>query len=259
VFKREIFEAFDSQGRFFRNSLFLLISICFYLFQQGFFMSLHGNFFDLFIAFGAGVLVSFTPCVYPILPITAAAIAGANVQKTRLGGFFLSLIYVLGVALTYSALAVVASLTGKVFGTIQNSPWVMVAIANVFILFALIMFDIIPFPTLSLAGKTGKSKGAFSIFLTGVASGFIVGPCTAPVLGTLLLYVASQTNIVWGAFLILVFSFGLGTSLILAGTFSGFLTSLPKSGPWLERIKKFIGILFLVAAEFYLIKAGGLF
>jgi len=222
-------------------------------------MILHGNIFDLFIAYGAGVLVSFTPCVYPLLPITVATIAGANTQKTRVGGFLLSLVYTLGLAITYSILAIIAGLTGRVFGVIQSSPWVAVAIANFFLLFALIMLDVVPFPTFGLGGKKGKNKGVFSVLLMGIASGFIVGPCTAPVLGAMLLQIAAKKDLLAGGALILVFAFGMSTLLLLAGMFSGFLASLPKSGPWLGRIKKLIGLAFIVAAEVYLIKAGGLF
>ncbi len=222
-------------------------------------MNLHGNIFDLVIAFASGVVVSFTPCVYPLLPVTAAAIAGANVQKTRLGAFLLSLLYLFGIAVTYSAIAVAASLTGKVFGTFQNSPWVLLGVANIFVLFALIMFDVIPFPAFGISGPAGKNKGAVSVFLMGLASGLIVGPCTAPVLGSLLLYVASRQNVFVGAGLIFVFSLGMGASLLLAGIFSGFLSSLPKAGAWMDRLKKAVGVVFLVVAEIYLIKAGALF
>jgi thiol:disulfide interchange protein DsbD len=222
-------------------------------------MSLQGNILDVFVAFGAGVLVSFTPCVYPILPITVATIAGANTQKTRLGGFLLSLVYVLGLAITYSSLAVIAGLTGKVFGVLQNSPWILIGVANIFLLFALVMLDVIPFPTLRLGGKQGKNRGVLSVLLMGIASGFIVGPCTAPVLGAVLLKIASQKDILFGGVLVLVFAFGMGTLLLLAGTFSGFLASLPRSGPWMVWIKRLIGAVLIIAAEFYLVRAGGLF
>jgi cytochrome c-type biogenesis protein len=222
-------------------------------------MNFHGNIFDLFIAFGAGVLVSFTPCIYPLLPVTVATIAGANTKKTRLAGFLLTLLYVLGLTVSFSVLAVIAVLSGKVFGAVQNSPWVLVAVANVFLLFALIMLDVIPFPTLRLTGKAGKDKGALSVVLMGVASGFIVGPCTAPALGTLLLYIGSKQNMLMGIALLVVFALGMSASLILAGTFGGVLSSLPKSGVWLARVKKLIGLGFIIAAEAYLIKAGGLF
>ena len=95
--------------------------------------------------------------------------------------------------------------------------------------------------------------------LEAMASGLIVGPCTAPVLGSLLLYVASRQNVFVGAGLIFVFSLGMGASLLLAGIFSGFLSSLPKAGAWMDRLKKAVGVVFLVVAEIYLIKAGALF
>ncbi len=222
-------------------------------------MSLQGNIFDVFVAFGAGVLVSFTPCVYPLLPVTIAVITGADSRKTRVSGFFLSLLYVLGLSITYSALAIVAGLTGKVFGTAQNNPWVIVAIANVFILFALIMWDVIPFPTISLTAKKHGNKGALSVLVMGIVSGFIIGPCTAPVLGALLLHIASRKDLMLGAVLVFAFAVGASVLLLLAGTFSGFLASLPRSGVWLGRVKKVIGLGFIIAAEIYLVRAGGLF
>src|SRR3989304_5246328 len=106
-------------------------------------MNLSGNWFDYFIVFGGGVLVSFTPCVYPVMPLTAGFIAGINTQGTKLTGLLISLIYVLGVALTYCTLGVLAAFSGSVFGQIQNTPWAYVVVANVLIFFALVMFDLI--------------------------------------------------------------------------------------------------------------------
>ena len=220
-------------------------------------MALSENITDYFLAFSSGVLVSFTPCVYPILPITAAFIAGFNTQGTRWGGFSISLIYVLGLAVTYSILGIVASLTGKVFGQIQNHPLVFILVANVLILFALVMFDVIPLPTWGGGAKNKfKMKNLWAVLLFGMAAGLVIGPCTAPFLGTLLLYIASKQNILHGISLMVLFSFGLGTSLILVGTFSGVLSSLPKSGKWLVRIKQAGGVILLIVAEYLLIKAG---
>jgi thiol:disulfide interchange protein DsbD len=220
-------------------------------------MQLHGNFFDYFIVFWAGVLVSFTPCVYPIVPITASFIAGANAKGTKLMGFVISLVYVLGLAIIYSSLAVFAALTGKVFGQLQNNPGVFIAVANIFLFFGLVMLDVIPLPNFGadIQGRI-KIKGLGTVLLFGMASGLIVGPCTAPILGTLLLYVASQQNVLHGASLIFVFSYGVGALLILVGTFGGVLGSLPRSGPWLSRIKQFCGLVLIIAAEYFLIEAG---
>ena len=220
-------------------------------------MELQGNFFDYFIVFWAGVLVSFTPCVYPIMPVTASFIAGFNTKGTKLMGFLVSLIYVFGMAVTYCALAVFAALTGKIFGQIQNSPVVFILVANILLFFALVMSDLVPLPMFG-ARVHDKivHKNLWTVILFGAAAGLVVGPCTAPILGTLLLYIASKQNIIHGASLMFVFSYGVGASLILVGTFSGILANLPKSGVWLVRVKQFCGLVLIIAAEYFLVKAG---
>ena len=222
-------------------------------------MALQGNFFDYFIVFWAGVLVSFTPCVYPVMPITASFIAGFNTKGTKLMGFLISLVYVLGLALTYFALAVFAALTGKIFGQVQNSPVVLIVVANILLFFALAMSDLLPLPAFGarVHDKIVR-KNLWTVVLFGAASGLVVGPCTAPILGTLLLYVASKQNIMHGTSLMFVFSYGVGASLILVGTFSGILGNLPRSGYWLVRVKQFCGLVLIIAAEYFLIKAGKL-
>jgi len=220
-------------------------------------MELQGNFLDYFIVFWAGVLVSFTPCVYPVMPLTASFIAGINTQGTKLMGFMISLIYVFGLALTYCALAVFAALTGKMFGQIQNSPVIFIVVSNVLIFFSLVMFDVIPIPNfgLNIHNKI-KTKNIWTVILFGMASGLVIGACTAPILGTLLLYISSKQNIFHGVSLMFVFSYGIGASLILVGTFSGILGNLPKSGVWLIRVKQFCGLILIVAAQYFLVKAG---
>ena len=220
-------------------------------------MNLSGNIFDYAIAFSSGVAVSFTPCVYPVIPMTASFIAGFNTQGTKWMGFFISLIYVLGMAVTYCTLAVIAALSGKVFGELQNSPVIYIIVANILIFFALVMMDWIKLPVLgwSLHHKIEK-RDWWSVVLFGMATGLVVGPCTAPILATLLLYVASKQNILHGVSLLFVFSYGVGASLILVGTFSGLLSRLPKNGIWLVRIKQLCGIILLIVAEYFLVKAG---
>ncbi len=222
-------------------------------------LQLSGNFWDYFVVFGAGVLVSFTPCVYPVMPLTASFIAGMNTTGTKWRGFFLSLLYVLGLAITYSALAILASLSGKIFGQIQNNPFIFIGVANIFLFFSLVMFDVIPLPALNFNLQNRKKIGSlWMVIFFGMASGLVVGPCTAPVLGSLLVYAATKENIGHAASLLFVFAYGVGASLILVGTFTGLLSRLPKSGRWLVRIKQFCGLVLLIAAEYYLIKAGQL-
>jgi cytochrome c-type biogenesis protein len=222
-------------------------------------MQLTGNFFDYFIVFWAGVLVSFTPCIYPVIPLMASFIASFNTKGTKLMGLVISLIFVLGLAITYCALAVFASLTGKIFGQFQNNPIIFIVVANILLFFALVMSDLVPLPAFGarIHDKI-EHKNLWTVILFGMASGFVVGPCTAPILGTLLLYVASKQNILHGVSLMFVFSYGAGASLILVGTFSGILGNLPKSGYWLVRVKQFCGLVLIIAAEYFLLKAGGL-
>ena len=216
-------------------------------------MVITGNILDFAGVFSAGVLVSLTPCVYPLIPVTTAAIAGANVSGTRLGAFLLSLLYVLGLAIAYAGLAVFAAMTGKVFGSIQSTPVFSFIIAAIFLFFALAMIDVIPFPTLRIWAP-GKPRSPWTVLVMGIASGFAVGPCTAPALGSLLVYVASRQNIFYGASLLFVFACGVGGTLILAGTLGGVIASWPRSGVWMAWIKRFAGLVLFVFAGYYVLR-----
>ncbi len=223
-------------------------------------MNLSDNLLFQFLStFWAGVLVSFTPCVYPLMPITATAITGLNVKGSKLGGFVISCIYVLGMAVMYCISALVAIFTGKIFGFVQNSPITFLVTGNILLIFALTMFDVIPLPYLGLNIQNNvKVNNLWAVFVLGLTTGLIVGPCTAPVLGSLLTFVASKKNMFLGISLLFVFSYGVGASLILIGTFSNLLVHLPKSGKWLVWVKRLCGVILLLGAEYLFLKAGGL-
>lgn len=213
---------------------------------------------SLAAAFAGGLLASLTPCIYPMIPITAGVIGHANVGGSRLRGFLLSLVYVTGMALAYAALGVFAAATGRFFGTINSSPWTFLAVGNLILVFALGMLEVVNLP--SFAGRsTSRQLGLAGIFLAGLSSALVAGPCTTPVLGTLLAYTASSQNILLGGLLLFTFSLGMGALLVGVGTFSSFLTALPKSGPWLVTIKKILGLLMLGLAQYFFVKAGTLF
>jgi len=213
-------------------------------------------------AYLGGILISFTPCVYPVAPITIAFI-GAHSDGSRWKGFWLSLIYVLGMAVTYTSLGLIAALSGKLFGQIQANPWTNIILANVFILMGLSLMGAfsLPFKTPDFIVKMQRreaTKGAFGSFLVGVASGLVVGPCTAPVLAVLLSYVAASQNAVFGTILLFVFSLGMGTLLVVLGTCAGVVCSLPKSGRWMLGINRLSGLILLAMGEYFIFSAGQL-
>lgn len=215
-----------------------------------------------FAAYLGGILISFTPCTYPLIPVTVGFI-GIQGSSSRGRGFLLSLIYVAGMAATYAVLGAAAALSGRIFGQMQTNFWTYFIMANVCLVMGLSMLDVfnisIPVPQklMKLTGGNGK-KGFLNSFLIGVVSGVVIGPCTAPALGVLLGYVAVKTNVLLGMGLLFVFAFGMGTLLIIAGTFAGVIAALPRSGAWMTKIKCISGMLLIGAAEYFLYIAGRL-
>jgi thiol:disulfide interchange protein DsbD len=212
--------------------------------------------------FAGGVLVSFTACVYPVVPITIAFI-GARSAGSRTRGFFLSLVYVLGMALTYTALGGIAALSGKLFGQLQTNPWTYFVMANICILMGLAMLEVFILPVRTPAfiarlQPRGKTRGLAGSLAVGAASGLVLGPCTAPVLAVLLSYVATRQHLLFGMSLLFVFALGMGVLLVVVGTFAGLLASLPKSGVWMARVNRLFGWILIGAGEYFLIVAGQL-
>ena len=199
---------------------------------------IHGAFYmAVLAAYLGGVLASFTPCVYPVIPITVAYI-GARSSTSKTKGFLLSIIYVLGMAAVYTALGGFAALTGKLFGQIQTNPWVP--------------------QFLTRFRPEEKSGGFVGSFLVGAVSGLIIGPCTTPVLAVLLSLIAARQSAIFGMSLMFVFAIGMGTLLVIVGTFSGLLSSVPRSGVWMTRINKIFGWILIGMGEYFLLKAGGM-
>ena len=206
-----------------------------------------------FLIYIAGVLTSFTPCVYPMIPITAGYI-GARSEKNKLHGFFLSLCYVLGLALTYTVLGVFAALSGRLFGVISTHPITYGIVAVVIFLLGLNMLGVFELRIPVFQIKDVKGGGWFGAFFIGLVSGLILSPCTAPVLFILLGFVATTKQVAYGGVLMFIFAFGMGTLLILVGTFAGIVATLPKSGSWMNTIKKFFGVMMLVFAGYLVVK-----
>lgn len=211
------------------------------------------------LAFFGGFLASLTPCVYPMIPITAGVIGHANIGGSRWRGFGLSLTYVVGMALTYAGLGLFAAASGRFFGAINSSPWTSLLVGNVLVLFALDMLEVIRLPLFAVRLGEGQGAGLSGIFLAGMSSALVAGPCTTPVLGSLLAYTASTRSLAAGWLLLFSFSLGMGALLLGVGTFSSFLASIPRSGAWMLNVKKGMGLFMLGMAEYFFVKAGRLF
>lgn len=213
--------------------------------------------------FGAGVLTSLTPCIYPMIPITAGLISGAatgsRIQPTRGRVLALTLTYVAGLALLYALLGLVAGLTGSLFGTVSANPWARFAIGNLLLVFGLAMLDVFPVAApqrlLAWAGRLGG--GSFpAVFLLGASSGIVAAPCGAPAFATVLTWVSTTGSAVLGFIYLFVFSLGMTALLVAVGLFSGTLAALPRSGPWMIWIKRLAGLIMLGMAEYYFIQMG---
>jgi thiol:disulfide interchange protein DsbD len=205
-------------------------------------------------AFAGGVLVSLTPCVYPVLPLTVAFIGAGSAGSTRMRGLLLSLVYVAGLALTYAALGVVSALANKVFGALSTSPSVLIGVGIFFLIFGLAMMDVIPLPLpRALTNLQPKQRAGFAgAFLVGVLSGLIAMPCSTPVLLAILTHIAQHGGVVYGFGLMFCYALGFGVLLIVVGASAGALTSLPKSGAWMNWTKRIAGLVIIAFGAFYL-------
>ncbi|HEY4481409.1 MAG TPA: protein-disulfide reductase DsbD [Candidatus Brocadiaceae bacterium] len=213
-----------------------------------------GIFAALLLAFVAGIGLSFTPCVYPMIPITIAIIGGQS-AGTPLKGFLLSLVYVLGISIVYSVLGIVAASTGALFGSAMQSPYVIGFVAAVFIVLAFSMFGAYTLQTPTfLSEKLGPKSGAgiAGVFFMGLVSGTVASPCVGPALVSLLVYIASTGSKVLGFWMLFTFAWGLGLLLIVIGTFSGSIKALPRSGVWMGIVERFFGLVLFGAALYYL-------
>ena len=218
--------------------------------------------------FFGGVLTSLNPCIYPMIPITAAIVGGQEVggvnpgQRSKLRPVLLTLTYVLGLAALYSVLGVIAGMTGTLFGAVSTNPWLYFGMANLLMLSALAMLDVLPVPVprwaierASRAGTAGRFSGAF---IMGAVSGLVAAPCGAPVMAAVLTWVTTTQSGLLGFIYLFSFSVGMCALLVVVGVSSGALARLPRSGTWMLWVKRAFGFIMLAVAEYYLIKMGQL-
>jgi thiol:disulfide interchange protein DsbD len=213
----------------------------------------------LALLFGAGVLTSLTPCIYPMIPITAGIISGAaGADAPRLRVIGLTLAYVAGLALLYATAGLVAGLTGQLFGTIAASVWARLLLAALLAAFGLAMLDVIPVaaPRRLVAWAGGLGGGSYpAVFSLGATSGHVAAPCGAPAFAAVLTWV-STTGSAWLGFLYLfTFSLGMTTLLFVVGVSAGGVSRLPRAGKWTSWIKKIAGVLMIGMSAYYIFQA----
>ncbi len=208
----------------------------------------------LLLAFIGGLLVSLTPCVYPMIPITLSIIGGRNENVSFYKGLGLSATYVAGLSLTYALLGLAAATFGaQIRGFIQG-PMFQGLVAVIFFLLALSMFDLIMLQApAALRNRLGgiKKTGIFGIFVMGMVSGLMASPCVAAPLAGILAFIAATGSQALGFFMLLLFAWGMSVPLLLIGAFSGSLNAMPRAGEWMNRVKEFYGFLLLAAALYF--------
>jgi len=203
----------------------------------------------LLLLYGLGLLLAFTPCVYPMVPVTVGYFSTQGESRTR-RVVLLAAVYVLGLALTYSVLGAVAATTGKMFGTAMQSPFVTVGIAAILVALALSMFGLyeLQAPSFIQSRASGKS-GVAGALVMGLIFGVVAAPCVGPVVLGLMTYVASLGSPLMGFALFFVLALGIGTPLFALAAFSA---KLPLPGMWMVAVKKAAGFLLLGAAAYFL-------
>jgi thiol:disulfide interchange protein DsbD len=195
-----------------------------------------------------------------MIPITAGILGGAGaVERSRSRTVMLTLAYVLGLALVYALLGLLAGLSGTLFGTVSSSPWALLIMGNLLLVFGLALLDVF---TIGVPGRFAAWAGRFGtsslggVFALGATSGLVAAPCGAPAFAAVLTFV-STTRSAWLGFLYLfIFSLGLSALLVAVGLFSGGLAALPRAGKWMVAIKRAGGLLLLGMAEYYFVRVG---
>ena len=216
------------------------------------------------LLFFGGILTSLNPCIYPMIPITAAIVGGSSLGAPVSRGrtLLLSLTYAVGLALVYSILGLFAGMSGTIFGAVNGNPWMYFAMGQVLIVSALAMLDVIPIRVpafimqrAAAAGDGGKFTG---VFVMGAMSGVVAAPCGAPVMAAVLTWVTTTQSAVLGFAYLFTFSLGMCAFLVVAGLSTGLMARLPRAGAWMVWVKRGFAVLMIAVAEYYLIEAGKL-
>ncbi|HEX9148947.1 MAG TPA: cytochrome c biogenesis protein CcdA, partial [Thermoanaerobaculia bacterium] len=212
----------------------------------------HGMLLVLLSIFAGGLALNLTPCVYPVIPLTVGYF-GRQSSGSRGRLFGLAGVYVLGMATMYSILGVAAALSGRLFGSVLQNPWVLSAIAATLVAMALSMFGAweIRMPT-SLMNRAGARSGAAGAFGMGLFVGVVAAPCIGGFIVGLLAFVAARQDPFLGFLFFFTLSIGLGLPYLFLAAYSGRLARLPRAGEWMEGVKKIFGWVLLAMAAYFL-------
>ncbi len=215
---------------------------------------------SLALLFAAGVATSLTPCVYPMIPITAGILGGTAARgRSRGRTALLTACYVVGLATVYATLGLIAGLTGTLFGTISANPWAFFTFGVLLQVAGLAMLDVIPVNAparlLSWAGQLGGDRPG-TVFLLGATSGLVAAPCGAPAFAAVLTFVAGTQSAVWGFAYLFVFSLGMTALLVAVGLSAGTVAAMPRAGQWTLIVKRLGGALILAMSAYYFFKMG---
>ena len=209
--------------------------------------------------FGFGLLLSFTPCVLPMIPILSGIIVGDKKshkkETSRLHSFNLSLAYVLGIALSYTIAGIAAGLSGQLLSNALQSPWMLTATALIFVVLSFSMFGFYELRLPSaieerMVKTSNKLKGGqfIGVFMMGIISALIVSPCVAAPLAGALIYISQTRDVVLGGLALFALSIGMGVPLLLLGASAGHV--LPKAGSWMTAVRNLFGVIMLAVAIF---------
>lgn len=212
------------------------------------------------ILFGAGLATSLTPCIYPMIPITAGMLGGAGAAGASRGRrLAMVALYVCGLATVYATLGLVAGLTGSIFGTVSANKWALLVMAGVLLVSGLALLDVFTLEAgqglLAWASRFTAARPG-GAFMMGATSGLVAAPCGAPAFAAVLTFVGATGSAALGFVYLLVFSLGMSALLVAVGLSAGALGALPASGPWLRRIKRLGGFLLVAMAQYYVFQAG---
>jgi thiol:disulfide interchange protein DsbD len=202
-----------------------------------------------------------------MIPITAAIVGGqaqadgtTGARPTRGRTVLLTLTYVTGLALVYALLGLLAGLSGTMFGAVSSNPWAYFTMANLLLLAALAMLDVLPVRVpqalLQRAAGAGDGGRVLGAFVMGAASGLVAAPCSAPVMAAVLTWVSTTRSGALGFLYLFTFSLGMTTLLVFVGLFAGSMSRLPRAGTWMLWVKKGFAFVMIVMAEYYLVKMG---